>query len=533
MVNDINKNHYSKLINSWEDTLKNNDAKEIWKRIDWKGNCNSDDMFEDSPDIEDIATQFKSKDTDDDENLFDLDFGNHQVEILDEEISREELNAAGAKIKEGKSTADGWVPKMITEVSDLLFPILLIIFNVILQRCMFPHPWLFSVVIALFKNKGSRLLPKNYRPVSLVLMFLKLFDFVLLHRFMKWFIPHDLQTAYQEGKCSGMHIFHLRCIVQRCICDKQKLFITAIDFDGAFDRVKRSTLLKKLLLFGASSLFVHCLANLYSISGNTIYRNGASVTYMLHSGIKQGLPLSPYLFLFYINDVFDFLDGIFGTNNNNVLDNLHILIHADDANLIATTRELMLRKLKSMLKYCQLNSVVLQVTKCFFTVVNASSDDTLVLQITNKDAVEYRDHLEILGSHISESLTKDLALHFKKRFKNVIKYFNYIRVNRLAPVSVKLKVLKSCVMSTLLYNCETFGHKIPEGLEQMYYKMLRVALGVRSNCSNILTLIESGCLPLACLIRARQLKFPCQQIRNEKQFLPSCCHAAQPTWITI
>ena len=237
--------------------------------------------------------------------------------------------------------------------------------------------------------------------------------------------------------------------------------------------------------------------------GNTIYRNGASVTYMLQSGIKQGLPLSPYLFLFYINDVFDFLDSIFGANNNNVFNNLHILIHADDANLIATTRELMIRKLNSMLDYCKLNSVVLQVTKCFFTAINASPEDKEMLH----DGVEYRDHLEILGSHISGSLNNDLALHLKKRFKNVIKYFNYIRANQLAPISVKLKVLKACVMSTLLYNCETFGPKVPEGLEQLYYKMLRAALGVRSNCPKLLILIEAGCLPLACLIRARQLKF--------------------------
>ena len=72
---------------------------------------------------------------------------------------------------------------------------------------------------------------------------------------------------------------------------------------------------------------------------------------MLFSGIKQGLPLSPYLFLFYINDVFDYLDGIFSTTNQYVFDNLHILVHADDANLIATTRHVMLRKLKSMLNY--------------------------------------------------------------------------------------------------------------------------------------------------------------------------------------
>ena len=85
--------------------------------------------------------------------------------------------------------------------------------------------------------------------------------------------------------------------------DKRKLFITTVDFDGAFDRIKRSTLLRKLILFGASSAFVICLVNLYSVRGNIIYCDRASVVYMLYSGIKQGLTLSPYLFLFYIDDI--------------------------------------------------------------------------------------------------------------------------------------------------------------------------------------------------------------------------------------
>ena len=81
-----------------------------------------------------------------------------------------------------------------------------------------------------------------------------------------------------------------------------------------------------------------------------------------------------------------------------------------------------------------------------------------------------------------------------------------MRENRIAPVSVKLKVLKACVMA-LLHNCEAFGPKIPEGLEQIYYKMIRAALGVRSNVSKLTLMVESGCLPIDGLIRSRQLKF--------------------------
>lgn len=506
-VTTINKKHYAKLIRQWNETISSDDPKSIWEKIDWKGNCSNKDIFDESPEVEGLAEQFKSKDSIEDENLLDLDFGNNNVPELDQEISLDEIVRASQRLKEGKSTSDGWVPRMVTEVSDVLYPILLLIFNIILRYSIFPVKWWHNVVVALFKNKGSRLISKNYRPVSLVEMLSKLFDFVLLDRFKKWFVPHDMQTAYQKGKSCSDHIFFIRCLTEQFNADKRKLFITAIDFDGAFDRVKRSTLLRKLVVFGAGSVFVACLANIYSMSINTIYSNGASVSYMLYAGIKQGLPLSPYLFLFYIDDVFAYLDGLFVNDILDTFDKLHILIHADDANLFATTKELMIRKLQGMLSFCKKNSIILQSMKCYFTVVNGTHIDKTTLAISPDDSITHTDHLEILGSHISGNINTDLSLHFKKRFINIIKYYNYIKVNDIAPVAVKLTVFKACVMSTLLYNCEAFGPNIPESLEEMYHKMLKAALGVRNNCPNLTILVESGCLPLRTLIHSRQLQF--------------------------
>ena len=73
----------------------------------------------------------------------------------------------------------------------------------------------------------------------------------------------------------------------------------------------------------------------------------------------------------------------------------------------------MIRKIDVMLKYCEANSIVLQPSKCCFTVVNGSSDDKKQLEILEHDPIEYHNHLEILGSHISDSLKIDLSLHFK------------------------------------------------------------------------------------------------------------------------
>ena len=48
------------------------------------------------------------------------------------------------------------------------------IFNLIFEKLLVPSLWLQAIVVALLK-KGSRFMPKNYRPISLVDTYGKLF----------------------------------------------------------------------------------------------------------------------------------------------------------------------------------------------------------------------------------------------------------------------------------------------------------------------------------------------------------------------
>ena len=153
-------------------------------------------------------------------------------------------------------------------------------------------------VSELFKNKGSPNDATKYRPISLVQLLAKLFDSILLERFKRWFVPADQQTAYQKNKSSADHVFLLRCMIQRAKMYKEKLFVIAVDFDGAFDRISRSILIRKLVLFGAGSIFITCLASIYMKTENIIFRHKDYMTYSLSAGIKQGLPLSRIYFYF-------------------------------------------------------------------------------------------------------------------------------------------------------------------------------------------------------------------------------------------
>ena len=323
---------------------------------------------------------------------------------------------------------------------------------------------------------------KNYRPVALVYLLYKWFDFILLSRFKAWFSPADEQTAYQGGRSCADHIFLLKCLIYFAKLKRVKLFLCTIDFDGAFDRISRNLLIKKLVLFGAGSTFIYCIAAMYCKTESIIIQTDNYSSYTVMSGIKHGLPLSPFLFLFYVNYIFDFFYGINGYRGTSILDKLHLLVHADDANILLSTRELMISKIRSMVKYCSNNKVVAQLSKCKFIAINGSLEDkeTVMLDV---GPIKCATEVMVLGSPLTDSgmIQKDLDLHLMERYTNVIKFFNFIRSNRCAPISITLKVLSSCVLSTLLYNCETFGNKLPKGIEKLYLKLLKCALDVREN----------------------------------------------------
>ena len=492
---------------NWTYALNSKDSRSLWNRINWKGDFSSQ-YGDEKPKLKDLASHFATKGQAgrDETVLCDASTDNY-VPLLDDDITTDEIIEAEKEIKEDKASGDGWVKKMITCLPASLLLLIQVIFNSILKFHIFPTAWRTTVVGELFKNKGSRLLPKNYRGISLVQLLAKLFDIVMLRRFKRWFTPADEQTAYCPQRGSADHVFLLRCMLQHAKRTKQKLFLIAIDFDGAFDRVCRSTMIKKLCLFGAGSVFTACLASIYMCTDNIIYRGDSNVRFKLYSGIKQGLPLSPLLFLFYINDIFDFFGALYD-GGKKFFDVIHILIHADDATIIASSRINAISKLKSMLSYCGLNKIIPQFTKCEFLVANGTEEDKTPLPFgdTSLKSVE---HILLLGSHLTHdaSLVTEAELHMKKRYSSVIKYYNFLRSNKSAPTKVKLKVLKSCVMRSLLHNCEAFGPEIPKDLEPTYLKLLKSCLNVRSSTPNLILYIESGFLPIKYIIHRSQYNF--------------------------
>ena len=76
------------------------------------------------------------------------------------------------------------------------------------------------------------------------------------------------------------------------------------------------------------------------------------------------------------------------------------------------------------------------------------------------------------GASITNSckLFDDVQADISKRNTSIIKFFAFLRNN------VKVKVLEACVMSSILYNAETWADTKVDRLEVVYRRMLSPAV---------------------------------------------------------
>ena len=125
-VKENKKVYFSREAKKWTTVMSNSDTKEIWNRINWKGDIDDSKSFTKTmPPAKDLADHFMTKgDSHDSINLSALPTDQHN-ELLDRPITLAEVEKSALLIKE-KSTSDGWCPKMIRSIHSSLYPVIVL-----------------------------------------------------------------------------------------------------------------------------------------------------------------------------------------------------------------------------------------------------------------------------------------------------------------------------------------------------------------------------------------------------------------------
>ena len=193
-------------------------------------------------------------------------------------------------------------------------------------------------IAATFK-KGDPHDCSNYRQISLLSASYKLFAMILLNRLRKANVDEHIwhtQFGFKRGARVTDALFMARRFIDQAHATKDsKLVLLALDWAKAFDSIMPEPMLVALERFGLPNHFLSMIDAIYSSRVFFVHDNCQdSSTQCQSSGISQGCPLSPFLFVMVmsviITDARSNLHNNIGSQCNEVSE----ILYADDTLIV-------------------------------------------------------------------------------------------------------------------------------------------------------------------------------------------------------
>ena len=200
--------------------------------------------------------------------------------------------------------------KIIQNNIEIFSPFLCESINHSLQNAYFPNDLKLAEVIPLFK-KDSRLEKSNYRPVSILSNFSKIYEICIFEQLSTYFenFLSKFQFGFRKNYSAQQCLMALIDLWKKSV-DKNKAFgILLTDLSKAFDCVNHTLLIAKFAAYGLDEI---SLKFLLSYLKNRTQKVRINNTYSTLKDIKYGVPqgsvLGPLFFNIYICDLFFFIN---------------------------------------------------------------------------------------------------------------------------------------------------------------------------------------------------------------------------------
>ena len=303
---------------------------------------------------------------------------------------------------------------------------------------------------------------ENYRPISLLTAFSKVFEKIILFQIENFFNDNNLFFAGQYGFRKG-HSTELAAteLIDRVIHSLDKgntPYNIYLDLSKAFDTINHEILIEKLKYYGFSQIALKLITSYLKNRKQYVkYNETNSIILDNTCGVPQGSILGPLLFIIYLNDI---------SKSSNMF---KFIIYADDTTIVG---EIMKYQNKHKMQYerkineellkvnlwLQANKLTVNVkkSKSMFFFKHPKVIDPPKLKLDNID-IENVDKFNFLGVYINQNLT--WFDHINAIGKKVARSIGILsRLKFFLPYKILILIYNSLILSHFSYGLLLWGY---------------------------------------------------------------------------
>ena len=427
---------------------------------------------------------------DEDTVLFNERYVKGEFQVMFDElnivISEVEIHNAINQLRLGKSGGpDNVLNEFFQYGTDVLMPYLCKLFNTVFDKGYFPEKWTDGFIVPLHK-KGSKAEVENYRGITLLSTFGKLFTRILNNRLNEWAETYHVYIEAQAGFRRQMgtidNVFVLHGLIKHFINEGKRLYAAFIDFTKAFDYVVRENLWLKLIKVGVRGKILNIIKSMYtSVKSMVKYDNCLSQEFSCYLGVRQGECLSPFLFSIYLNDI----EAEFVHSNCKGVDisvlKIFLMLYADDIVIFAEDQACLQEGLDVLFTYCKKWKLKVNVNKTKIMVFRRGGPlRRNVLFVYDGNIIDIVQKFAYLGIVFSTggsfAVTFDtLAGQARKAIFQLSKYL--YKFTQITPKH-HIELFDKLIKPILHYGAEIWGFSNATVLERVQMQFFKNVLGL-------------------------------------------------------